>query len=142
MGRRATNDLDDLLERWARWCLSGSGVGLSNSLLGLLIDSGGVISRSTGGTGGEPMCAQSYPMEERIEYAVVALARDDLMTADVVRLEYSAGVAPVVNRRKMQGYDHRNIGQLQKAHALGVGVATYRRRLAKGRAHIEQQLAQ
>lgn len=142
MGRRAANDLDDLLERWARWCLQGSGVGLGTSLLGKLIDNGGVISRSTGGTGGEPMCAQSYPMEERIEYAVVALARDDLMTADVVRLEYNAGVAPVVSRRKLRGYDHRNIGQLQKAHALGVAVATYRRRLAKGRAHIEATLAQ
>lgn len=141
MGRRAANDLDDLLEQWARWCLQGTAVS-GTSLLGLLIDNGGVISRSTGGTGGEPMCAHSYPMEERIEYAVVALARDDLMTADVVRLEYNAGVAPVIHRRKMRGYDHRNIGQLQKAHALGVGVATYRRRLAKARAHIEATLSQ
>lgn len=142
MGRRAANDLDDLLERWARWCISGSGVGLGHSLLGLLIANGGVISRSTGGTGGEPMCAQSYPMEERIEYAVVVLARNDLLTADVVRLEYNAGVAPVISRRKLRGYDHRNIGQLQKAHALGVGVATYRRRLAKARAFVEEQLGQ
>lgn len=143
MGRRAANDLDDLLERWARWCLSGSGVGLGTSLLGKLIDNGGIISRSTGGTGGEPMCPKSYPMEERIEYAVVALARDDgLLTADVVRLEYNAGVAPVVRRRNLRGYDHRNLGQLQKAHALGVGVATYRRRLARARAYIQETLAQ
>lgn len=141
MGRRAANDLDDLLERWARWCLEGAGAGFGTSVLGLLIDNGGIISRSSGGTGGEPMCAQSYPLEERIEYAVVALAHEDLLTADVLRLEYNAGVARVVNRRKLRGYDHRNIGQLQKAHALGVGVATYRRRLAKGRAQIEATLA-
>ncbi|UYV20934.1 hypothetical protein K1Y77_17085 (plasmid) [Halomonas qaidamensis] len=141
MGRRAANDLDDLLERWARWCLECAGAGFGTSVLGLLIDNGGIVSRSTGGTGGEPMCAQSYPLEERIEYAVVALARDDLLAADVLRLEYNAGVARVVNRRKLRGYDHRNIGQLQKAHALGVGVATYRRRLAKGRAQIETTLA-
>lgn len=140
VGRRAANDLDDLLERWARWCLQGGSGGLSTSLLGLLIDNGGVLSRSTGGTGGEPMCAQSYPLEERIEYAVVALAREDLLTADVLRLEYNAGVARVVSRRKLRGYDHRNIGQLQKAHALGVGVATYRRRLARARGHVKQVL--
>lgn len=140
MGRRAANDLDDLLERWARWCMQGSGVGLGSSLLGLLIDNGGVISRSTGGTGGEPMCAQAYPLEERIEYAVVSLARDDLLTADVLRLEYNAGVSRVVNRRRLRGYDHRNIGQQQKANALGLGVRTYRRRLASARAHVEQAL--
>lgn len=141
MGRRAANDLDDLLEQWARWCLQGGGAALGSSLLGVLIDNGGIVSRSTGGTGGEPMCVQSYPLEERVEYAVVALARVDLLTADVLRLEYNAGVARVVSRRKMRGYDHRNIGQLQKAHALGVGVATYRRRLAKGRLHVEDTLA-
>lgn len=139
MGRRAANDLDDLLERWARWCLQGGGAAMGTSLLGLLMDNGGVLSRSTAG-GAPPMGAQSCPLEERVEYAVVALAREDLLTADVLRLEYNAGVAPVVSRRKLRGYDHRNIGQLQKAHALGVGVATYRRRLARARGHIEQVL--
>lgn len=141
MGRRAANDLDDLLERWARWCVNGSGAALGTSMLGLLIDNGGMISRATGGTGAAPICMHSCPLEERIEYAVVTLARDELMTADVLRLEYNAGVARVVNRRQLRGYDHRNIGQLQKAHALGMGVRTYRRRLAKGRAHIEAVLA-
>lgn len=139
MGRRAANDLDDLLERWARWCLQGGGAAMGTSLLGLLMDNGGVLSRSTAG-GAPPMGAQSCPLEERVEYAVVALAREDLLTADVLRLEYNAGVARVVSRRKLRGYDHRNIGQLQKAHALGVGVATYRRRLARARGHIEQVL--
>ncbi len=73
MGRRAANDLDDLLERWARWCLQ-----LGTSLLGVLIDNGGVVSRSTVG-GSVPMGAESYPLEERIEYAVVSLAREDLV---------------------------------------------------------------
>ena len=71
---------------------------------------------------------------------MVSLAREDLLTADVLRLEYNAGVARVVSRRQLRGYDHRNIGQLQKAHALDVGVATYRRRLARARAHVEQAL--
>ncbi len=139
MGRRAANDLDDLLERWARWCLQGGGAAMGTSLLGLLMDNGGVLSRSTAG-GAPPMGAQSCPLEERVEYAVVALAREDLLTADVLRLEYNAGVAPVVSRRKLRGYDHRNIGQLQKAHALEMGVRTYKRRLAKARLHVEQAL--
>ena len=100
---------------------------------------GGGGSRSTVG-GSVPMGAESYPLEERIEYAVVSLAREDLLTADVLRLEYNAGVAPVVSRRKLRGYDHRNIGQLQKAHALEMGVRTYKRRLAKARLHVEQAL--
>ena len=139
MGRRAANDLDDLLERWARWCLHGGGAALGTSLLGVLIDNGGVVSRSTVG-GSVPMGAESSPLEERIEYAVVSLAREDLLTADVLRLEYNAGVARVVSRRKLRGYDHRNIGQLQKAHALEMGVRTYKRRLAKARLHVEQVL--
>jgi len=139
VGRRAANDLDVMLERWARWCLQGGGAALGTSLLGVLIDNGGVVSRSTVG-GSAPMGAESYPLEERIEYAVVSLAREDLLTADVLRLEYNAGVARVVSRRQLRGYDHRNIGQLQKAHALGVGVATYRRRLARARGHVEQVL--
>lgn len=139
MGRRAANDLDLMLERWARWCLQGGGAALGTSLLGVLIDNGGVVSRSTVG-GSAPMGAESHPLEERIEYAVVSLAREDLLTADVLRLEYNAGVSRVVNRRQLRGYDHRNIGQLQKAHALDVGVATYRRRLARARAHVEQAL--
>lgn len=140
MARRERSRLDALLDAWAAWCVQGTAV-RQTSMLGVLIDSQGVLIRGTAGGSCMPMAAHEYEMEERAEYAVVALAREDLLAADVIRLEYNAGVSSVIRRRKLRGYDHRNIGQLEKAHALGVGVATYRRRLAKARAHIQLALA-
>ena len=141
MGRRAANDLDDLLERWARWCSEafyGGVTGLSGgSLLGRLID--GHIG---GGGFVETVSTSAFPLEERLEYAVVALSVNEALTADVLRMEYDANLSLVARRHDLANYDSRFAGQLQKAHALGVGVATYRRRLAKARAHIEATLAQ
>lgn len=141
MGRRAANDLDDLLERWARWCSEafyGGVTGLSGgSLLGRLID-----GHVGGGGPREVISTSAFPLEERLEYWVVALSAEDALTADVLRMEYDANVTLVAKRHDLKGYDSRFAGQMEKGHALGVGVATYRRRLAKGRAHIEQKLGQ
>lgn len=140
MGRRAANDLDDLLERWARWCAEafyGGRYGLSgSSLLGRLIDG------QVGGGVAEVVSTSAFPIEERLEYMVVTLATTDAITADVLRMEYDANLALVARRYDLADYDCRFAGQLQKAHVLGMGVATYRRRLAKARLHIEQALAQ
>lgn len=138
MARRARNDLDELFEAWARWCANGAYMSGSSSLLARWMDGRGHM---VFGSGGAPSVLD-YPVEERIEAAVMSIARDDLLSADVLRLEYSAGYPRVVRRRRIRGYDPRNIGQAEKALALGVSVRTYRRRLAIGREYVEWRLAE
>lgn len=136
MGRRRRNDLDELLEAWARWCHSG-GVGLGSglSMLARMIDGKGLITFGSGGPSG-PLDA----MEVRIEAVVMALAKADQLNADILRLEYCAGWAAVAQRRGLTDYDPLGMGQLENAHCLGVSVRTYRRRLAESREAIAREL--
>ena len=71
---------------------------------------------------------------------VVAMAVTAPLCADVLRLEYDAGWWRVAQRRGIQNYDPRSIGQFEKAEALGISFATYKRRLSEARATIEDQL--
>jgi len=62
------------------------------------------------------------------------------LCADVLRLEFDAGWWQVCQRLGIKQYDPRNIGQLEKAHALGISWATYKRRLTKALDDIEECL--
>ena len=46
----------------------------------------------------------------------------------------------VIARRGIKAYDPRGVGQFEKADALGISFATYKRRLSEARALIETQL--
>jgi hypothetical protein len=138
MGRRARTELDDLLEAWARWCVSGSLSSGSRSLLARWMDSRGHVVFGSGGA--DCVSALAFPIEERVEAVVVAMATDDLLMADVLRLEYNAAAHYVVQRRRIKGYDARYSTQVVKAHALGISVRTYRSRLAAARWIIERRV--
>jgi hypothetical protein len=139
MARRRVGDLDELLERWARWCDSPSDAcsgGSGGSMLARLIDTRGDLMFGGGGGPSGPVDT----IETNIEMAVVSLGAQNQMAADVLRLECVAGWWQVTARRKIRGYDPRGLGQLQNALALGVSVRTYRRRLAEAREYVAQRL--
>lgn len=136
MARRRRSSLDDWLEAWARWCHAG---GLAQdgapSVLARLIEARGVLIVGTAGP-----TAPLDDIEGCIEAAVMALAQCDPMAADVLRLECGAGWSDVARRRGLTGYDPRGMAQFDIAHALGVSVRTYRRKLAKARETVVKEL--
>lgn len=137
MARRGRNDLDSALELWARWCFQGGAlVSSGRSMLAKLIDNKGEIF--FGGSGGSSEPADS--LEAKIEAAVLAMFAVEPMRADVLRLEYGAGWWQVAERRRIEGYDPRGVGQFENAHALGISLRTYSRRLAEARETIETTL--
>lgn len=136
MARRGRNQGSGIYELWARWCESGGVISAGRSMLAKLIDNEGEIF--FGGSGGSSEPADC--VEARIESAVVALAVSSPLCVDVLRLEYDAGWWQVTTRRGIKGYDPRGVGQFEKAAALGISFATYKRRLSEARATIENQL--
>ena len=105
-------------------------------MLAKLIDNKGEIFFGGSGGSSEPAAC----LELRIEAAVVAMAASSPICADVLRLEYDAGWWGVVSRRGIKGYDPRGVGQFEKASALGISFATYKRRLSEARTIIENKL--
>ncbi len=136
MARRGRSHGAHSYELWARWCASGGTASSGRSMLAKLIENKGEIF--FGGSGGSPEPADS--LEERIEAAVLVMAASSPMCADVLRLEYDAGWWGVITRRSIKGYDPRGVGQFEKADALGISFATYKRRLSEARAIIEIKL--
>jgi hypothetical protein len=137
MARRARDDLDNALELWARWCFQGGAlVSSGRSMLAKLIDNKGELF--FGGSGGSSEPTDS--LEAKIESAVVSMFAAEPMRADVLRLEYGAGWWQVAERRQIAGYDPRGVGQFENAHALGISLRTYRRRLAEARETIAKTL--
>ena len=126
MARRPRSDLDTLLNAWAVWCESG-GVSQGRSMLAKLIDNQGLLINGTGG--GVPIDS----VEARIDSLVAELSVSDLMAADVLRLEYGAGLWQVLKRRGVRGYDPRRPDREMKAAALNISGRTYRRRLMVAR---------
>lgn len=123
-------------ELWARWCESGGAISAGRSMLAKLIDNKGeIFFGGSGGSFGPADC-----IEARIESCVVALAASSPICADVLRLEYDAGWWRVTERRSIKDYDPRGVGQFEKAAALGISFATYKRRLSEARDTIENQL--
>lgn len=137
MGRRPRGALDELMESWARWCQAGKVVpGCGTSMIGKMMDNQGLMHFG-GGPRRDPLVEC---VEARIEAVVVTLASEAPEQADVLRLEYGAGVREVVQRLGLRGYDPRTAGQFETARALGMSLRTYRRRLAAARAKLEQGL--
>lgn len=136
MARRGRNQGGAGYELWARWCEAGDAVSVGRTMLAKLIDNKGEIF--FGGSGGSSEPADC--LEARIESVVVALAVTSPICADVLRLEYDAGWWQVTTRRGIKAYNPRGVGQFEKAEALGISFATYKRRLSEARATIENQL--
>lgn len=137
MARRNAKNLAHALELWARWCDQGGVVATTGrSMLAKLIDNKGELF--FGGTGGSD--GPSDSLEARIEAVVVAMSAADPLRADVLRLESDAGWRHVVNRRAIDGYDPCGIGRFEKADALGISLATYKRRLSEALDTIETLL--
>lgn len=136
MARRGRKQMAAGYELWAQWCDAGGVASSGRTMLAKLIDNKGEIF--FGGSGGASEPADS--LEAAIESLVVALAVTAPLCADVLRLEYDAGWWRVAQRRGIQNYDPRNVGQFEKADALGISFATYKRRLSEARATIEDQL--
>lgn len=123
-------------EMWAQWCASGDVVSAGRSVLAKFMDNKGEFF--FGGSGGRSDPADC--LELQIEAAVVAMAALSPICADVLRLEYDAGWWGVAARRGIKSYDPRGIGQFEKASALGISLATYKRRLSEARSIIESKL--
>lgn len=136
MARRGLKQSGAGYELWARWCAEGDVVSAGRTMLAKLIDNKGEIF--FGGSVGSSEPADC--LEARIEAAVLVLAVSDPMGADVLRLEYDAGWWQVTTRRAIKAYDPRGVGQFEKAAALGISLATYKRRLSSARLTIEKQL--
>ncbi|MGL4508080.1 MAG: hypothetical protein ACRCUF_20350 [Aeromonas sobria] len=100
-----------------------------------MIDSKGLITFGSGGA--------SLPMdtiEIRIEAAVMKMAAENQDRADVLRLECRAGWLRVSQRRGLVNFDPSGLLQFDMAHALGMSLRTYKRRLAEAREVIIQEL--
>lgn len=111
-------DLDQLLELWARWVLNGknSREGFS-SMLEMMM----VTRCQFSGGGGAPNDA----IETSIEGAVALLTLQDRLSAKVLRIEFGVWV--------LCG---RPTTQLSKSIALGMPLITYRRKLEKARSFV------
>lgn len=135
-GRRRAGDFDSLLEQWARWLAVPDSVRLGGgSLLSRWMAAKGHLA--FGGGGG---FAPVETMESRIEAIVQDLGLINPLCEDVLRLEYAAGWWMVVKRRSLSGYDPRGLKQLQQALHLGIGLRTYKQRLAEARAFVADRL--
>lgn len=136
-GRRRAGKLEALLEAWARWtndARSSIGGG-GGSLLARWMDSKGHLIFGSGGGSREPIDT----IEVCIEIAVVEMGRECPLREDVLRLEYAAGWSRVTTRRALVGWEPGGT-QLQNALAMGIGLRTYRLRLAEARAYVAERV--
>ena len=137
MARLEHKLLRPILEGWAEWCVDGQPVSAGRTMLAKLIDNKGEMFYGDCSGSTEPPDSR----ESLIEARVLAMAAGpDPLLADVLRLEFDAGWWLVCYRRGIKGYDPRSIGQFEKAHALGISWATYKRRLTKALDEIEECL--
>lgn len=141
MARRGRKQMAAGYELWAQWCDAGGVASAGRTMLAKLIDNKGEIFFGGSGSGSSSGAGESADsLEAAIESLVVAMAVTAPLCADVLRLEYDAGWWRVAQRRGIQNYDPRSIGQFEKAEALGISFATYKRRLSEARVTIEDQL--
>ncbi|MSU98448.1 hypothetical protein EB795_31790 [Pseudomonas mandelii] len=136
MARRKADTLDAALDLWARWSCADQTASAGRSMLAKLIDNKGELFFGGGGSSGP----QTGGIECAIEAAVLSLFAADPLNADVLRLEYNAAWWLVAGRRGIEHYDPRGADQYNKAHALGISLRTYERRLSAARAVIESKL--
>jgi hypothetical protein len=136
MASRRFCNLQPALELWARWHLGEGRPSGGRTLLAKLIDNKGALFASGSGPSGTPLDG----VECAIESVVLAMALSDPLRADVLRLEFNAAWWLVAARRGIEGYDSRGVGQFEKAHALGISLRNYQRRLFEALETIEIKL--
>lgn len=136
MAKLGHKHLRERLERWAEWCIDGQPVSSGRTMLAKLIDNKGEIFFGGGGGSIEP----ADSLEGRIEAQVLAMAVSVPLRADVLRLEFEAGWWQVTQRRGIKGFHPRGVGQFEKALALGISLATYKRRLSEALTIIKNHL--
>ncbi|KAA0015487.1 hypothetical protein F0A16_20580 [Salinicola corii] len=139
MGRRTRTRIDDLLDAWALWLDHGNYHAAPRSVLAKWMEGKGQILPSAGGA--DVVCAAAFPIEERVEAAVLAIALEEALAADVLRLEYNAAHAGVCERYGARPYNPHRTNQAGKASLLKVSVRTYRSRLAWARNEVERRVA-
>lgn len=129
------------LESWSDWCYRGQidgAVSSGRTMLAKLIDNKGEIFFGGGGGGFEVLVDT---IESRIEARVIAMAASaQPLLADVLRLEFDAGVWQLFRRRGISELGSEDWGQFDKALALGISLATYKRRLDEAMADIAEHL--
>ena len=132
MARRRHDELDEILELWARWVDRGGVLPTGGaSMLARMVDNKGMLF--FGGSGA------SVPIdcvEIRVEALVMGLSKVNPVAADVLRLEVGAGWQPVVRRYGGRRSDRAESSQLGRAVLLGLSDRTYRRRLQEARQHL------
>ncbi|MCD5980546.1 hypothetical protein AUC61_24010 [Pseudomonas sp. S25] len=136
MARRKVNNLDGAFELWARWSCADRAAPAGRSMLAKLIDNKGEMFFGGSGSGGPA----ADDIECSVEAAVLSLFSRDELAADVLRIQYNAAWWLVAARRGIEQYDPRGADQYSKAHALGISLRTYERRLKAARTFIENQL--
>ncbi|WP_110644089.1 hypothetical protein [Salinicola sp. CPA57] len=138
MARRARTRIDDLLDAWALWLEQGNHHAAPRSVLAKWMEGKGQILPSAGGA--DVVCAAAFPIEEQVEAAVLAIALDETLAADVLRLEYNAAHAGVCQRHGARPYNPHRTDQAAKAALLNVSVRTYRSRLSWARGEVERRV--
>lgn len=120
--------LKELFDSWARWVHKGGLLPGGSSIMAKMIEGKGFIQfGSGGGRALSPDC-----IEAKIECALMGLSQTNPQAVALFRLEHGA--------LRQKGFDPQQT-QLRKAHALGISVRTYRRRLAVCTNHIITYLA-
>lgn len=119
-------NLERLLEMWARWIQNGCCLPSGNGFASMLEMMMETRCQFNGGGGLPPDV-----LETKVEGAVSLLAKADKLAALVIRIEYGAWRLP--NMRT-------NAKQIDKAHALRMPLRTYERKLCAGRRFIAEKL--
>lgn len=116
--------LERRLELWARWRVTGcnESSGFSSMLEMMMV----TRCQFTGSSGGP-----RDDIEAGVEAAVMSLRIVDNTAARILEVEYGAW-AP----KSLDGATT----QLDKAHALGLSLRTYKRKLSKARQHVANSL--
>lgn len=120
--------LEQRLELWARWIVGGcnSRSGFA-SMLEMMM-----VTRCQFSGGGEP----KDQIEMEVEAAVMSLTNCDEKAARILRIEYGA----IENGAWAPKSLDKAHTQMDKAHALGLSLRTYKRKLAKARLYVAERI--
>lgn len=142
---QADKDLDDLLFAWGRWCEFGREPTINTASFQskvMALEPGEILMMGGGFGSSDPLERDS--VESMIEAAVMRLSEVDIAAANVLRLQYLAGIHALVKRGVIRPVSTRMVEQMNqdaRARTLGVSLRTYRRKLQAGRVAVQDDLA-
>ncbi|WP_372830543.1 hypothetical protein [Pontibacterium sp.] len=142
---QADKDLDDLLFAWGRWCEFGGEPTVNTASFQskvMALEPGETITMGGGSGPSDPLGRDS--VESMIEAAVMRLSEADIAAANVLRLQYQAGIRSLVKRGVIRSVSARMVEQMNqdaRARTLGVSLRTYRRKLQTARVAVQDDLA-